>query len=368
MDNALTSMREAAAEQPAEAIQMRSQRLRRFVMDIVALKALLLGFSVLSVWLVAICFDGDVSEVRSVMLRVVAIVFFFRVFQFYIAAMVLVAGLIALAMRYRKIAAINLAIALVLALPLVRSYFPKSPPTVAGKTIKIYSGNLYASNRQVDLIIASIKAERPDVIVLMEVTNWSYALLRKEFGKAYPYEHRPFYNGGGIVLSRLPFREDAPVVRLGGDHTRVPVVFDIDGREFAMYPVHLLSPGRLSLIAEHREQIREFLEIARNEKRPMMIVGDCNMTPQTPNFAALRNVGFRSSYELIGFGMCSTWGPRWWPQLYQLPGVQIDQILLQPPLTAKSHYIGADTGSDHRPIVAEIGFNTDTRNQTTLAD
>jgi endonuclease/exonuclease/phosphatase (EEP) superfamily protein YafD len=31
-------------------------------------------------------------------------------------------------------------------------------------------------------------------------------------------------------------------------------------------------------------------------------------------------------------------------------------MLLQPPLTAKWHHVGLDTGSDHRPIVAEIGF------------
>jgi endonuclease/exonuclease/phosphatase (EEP) superfamily protein YafD len=159
-----------------------------------------------------------------------------------------------------------------------------------------------------------------------------------------------------MILSRVPFHEDRPVARFERGHTRVPVVFTLDGKELVMYPVHLLSPGKLSLVAEHREQIREFLEIERQEKRPMVIVGDCNMTPQTPNFQALRNVGFRSTYELAGFGLCNTWGPRWWPRLYKLPGVQIDQMLLQPPLTAKWHHVGLDTGSDHRPIVAEIGF------------
>ncbi len=331
-------------------------RIRQFVFDIVALKILLLGIIVAVLFLVSLYFSGDVSEVQGTKLRIVAVVFFFRVFQYHVAAMVLVAALVALLVRFRKIGVFAGSLALVLFLPLIRSYVPKSPAPIGGPTLKIYSANLYTRNRDGEAVIRSIRAEDPDVIVLMEVTSWSYDLLMREFGQTYPNLHRPFYNGGGVVMSRVPFREDARVVRLPGNHTRIPVVFNLGGKELALYPVHLLSPGKLSLIAEHREQMREFLEIASHERRPMVIVGDCNMTPLTPNFAALERVGFRSTWQLAGFGAGNTWGPRWWPTLNKLPGVQIDQMLIHPPLTAKSHHVGLDTGSDHRPIVAEIGF------------
>lgn len=317
---------------------------------------LAVGLGTLFAFAVALWLDGDVSAVSGLRLRMAAAVFFFRVFQYHLAGAMLIIGLLALLIRYRRIAAFNLLLALLMAWPLLRAYLPKSPPPVAGKTLKIYSANLFTVNRQAAAVIGSIKAEDPDVIVLLEVTPWSHALMMREFGASYPHQHRPHYNGGGMVFSRVPFKEDAPVVKLKGNHSRVPLVFDLDGRELAIYPVHLLSPGSLSLIAQHREQMREFLEIERGEERPMVIVGDCNMTPRTPNFGALRESGFRSTHELAGFGASNTWGPRWWPMLYRLPGIQIDHILIQRPLTAKWHKVGHDTGSDHRPVVAEIGF------------
>lgn len=363
MDKRGTCMEQPPAETPVDAPPPPNKggRVRRFLLDILALKALMLGLAVCVGWVISLFYSGDVTDVRGLELRVVACVFFFRVFQLYAAVTLLVVGLVVLLMKYRKIAALNLMLALILGLPFLRGYLPKSPPPVTGQTLKIYSGNLFASNRDGMAILKSIRDEDPDVIVLLEVTNWSHSLIVKEFGNAYPYVHRPRYNGGGMILSRVPFREERPVVTLKGNHSRVPLVFDLGGREFAMYPVHLLSPGSLKLIAQHREQIREFLEIEKAEERPMVIVGDCNMTPRTPNYEALGNVGFRSTYELAGSGLGNTWGPRWWPRLYQLPGVQIDQMLLQQPLTAKWHRVGADTGSDHRPIVAEIGFAADAR-------
>jgi endonuclease/exonuclease/phosphatase (EEP) superfamily protein YafD len=331
-------------------------RICKFLFDIVALLILLLTIFIAVLWLVALWFDGDVSEVSGNLLRVVAVVFFFRVFQFYAAITLLVAGLIVLLLKYRRLAVAPLVLAFILGMPFIRSFLPRWPPAVNGPALKVYSANLFSMNRDGDAIVRSIRAENPDVIVLMEVTSWSYKLLTDTFGTEYRFLHRPHYNGAGMVMSRVPFSEMPPVVRLPGNHTRVPLVFEIGGKQLAMYPVHLVSPGQLRYIAQNREQIRELLKIDENEGRPMMIVGDCNVTPQTPNFGALNRAGFRSSYQLAGFGLCTTWGPRWWPRLNALPGVQIDQILLQPPLTVKSHKVGLDTGSDHRPIVAEIGF------------
>ena len=333
-----------------------TKRFRAFVGDVVALCVLAGGAATALCFAAAVWCRNDVSDVGGWRLRLAALTFFFRVFQYHIGGLVLLGAALAWLVRHRRVAAFTFALALLMLLPLLRASFPKSPPAVSERTLKIYSANLFAENRDGASILRSIHAENPDVIVLMEVTSWSYAMLFNEFGEQYRYIHRPMYNGGGMVMSRVPFREEAPVTRLRGNHTRVPLVFTIDGLAFCMYPVHLLSPGRLSLIADNRAQVREFLQIDGNDTRPMLIVGDCNMTPLTSNFGALRNAGFRSTNELAGFGACNTWGPRWWPSLNRLPGIQIDQMLLQPPLTAKSHHVGLDTGSDHRPIVAEVGF------------
>jgi endonuclease/exonuclease/phosphatase (EEP) superfamily protein YafD len=66
----------------------------------------------------------------------------------------------------------------------------------------------------------------------------------------------------------------------------------------------------------------------------------------------------RSAHELVGFGLSNTWGPRWYPSLNWLPGVRIDHIWLSSELTATSSAVGLDTGSDHRPVIADIGISS----------
>ena len=87
-----------------------------------------------------------------------------------------------------------------------------------------------------------------------------------------------------------------------------------------------------------------------------MIVGDFNFTQMTAEYGRLRAAGLRSTHDLAGYGVGNTWGPKWYPWLNRLPGVRIDQMLISRELTATAHHVGGDTGSDHRPIIAEVGF------------
>lgn len=345
-----------AHDAASQLVPSRMRRVRRFLADVVALFSIIGVAGVCVMFCIALWMWNDVSPAGGLRLRLVTPVFFFRVFQFHIGTAVLIAAAVCWFIRYRRVGTATTLLAIVMLLPLLRHYVPKSPPVMSGSSLRIVSANLFSQNRDEASIVRAIRDADADVIVLLEVTPWSYSLLRREFGATHRYEHRPRYNGGGMVMSRVPFREATPPVQLPSNHTRVPLVFELDGRELAIYPVHLVSPGSLRLIAQNREQIRELLKIDAAEARPMVIVGDCNMTPLTSNFGALREAGFRNTHQLIGWGAGNTWGPSWWRWLNRMPGVQIDQIILQRGLTARSHRVGLDTGSDHRPVIAEIGF------------
>ena len=292
----------------------------------------------------------------------VTISFFVRVFQLHVALGTIVLGAILLAARWRWVAFAALVCALSLLAPYARDFAPKHPPAVAGKTLRLMSINLYFHNENEQAIMRSIDDADPDVLVLVEVTPWSFAnVIHKHLLERYQYVVQPPIWGVGTVLSRVPFRIGEPARNAGGSFGRSPVVFDVNGTDVALYAVHLVSPGHAWLVEQNRKQVAHFAGIAAAETRPMVIVGDCNFTQLTPNAAALHRAGFRSSHELVGLGLGNTWGPRWWPSLDWLPGVRIDHIWLSPRLTATSQRVGIDTGSDHRPIIAEIGLTAPAR-------
>lgn len=240
-------------------------------------------------------------------------------------------------------------------LPYAREYVPKQPPPAATRTLRVMSMNLFAINTDAAKIRAAIDAEDPDVIVACEVTEWSEAAVFRPLASRYRYARHPNYDNGAYVISRVPFENDRSSV--GG--ARRPLLFQIDGREFAMYPVHLTSPGNRSHLMRNRTQTAALAAVVAAETRPMMVVGDCNFTQMTGEYQTLRAAGLRSTHDLVGFGVGHTWGPKWRPRLNRLPGVRIDQMLISRELTATTHHVGGDTGSDHRPIVAEVGFAAD---------
>ena len=60
-------------------------------------------------------------------------------------------------------------------------------------------------------------------------------------------------------------------------------------------------------------------------------------------------------FELAGHGRGSTWPvePQW---MQWLPGVRIDHVFVSPQLTCTQFIVGEYDGSDHLPVIADIGF------------
>jgi endonuclease/exonuclease/phosphatase (EEP) superfamily protein YafD len=123
-------------------------------------------------------------------------------------------------------------------------------------------------------------------------------------------------------------------------------------RAVALYAVHLPRDfehesarlGRLTFLALTRA--------LENEALPVILAGDFNATPSSWRMVRLRELGLRSAIELAGSGRGATW-PAWAPGW---AGVAIDHIMIGPELACRSVQIGEPMGSDHRPLVAEIGF------------
>jgi endonuclease/exonuclease/phosphatase (EEP) superfamily protein YafD len=341
----------------SESRRTKSRRLAGWVASSFRLGILLVLLGVLTIQAVAWLMPQDFAEQRSLYLRFASLSFFARVFQLHVGLGVAVLTLAAVLLRARWIAWVAAFMTFGLLLPYLREFMPRNPPPPGSETVRLMSINLYAQNRDGRAIIDAIREADPDVIVMCEVTPWSsQTIIHGALSEAYPYRIASFYDGGADVISRLPIRSMPSVVAPQDREARRPIVFGIGGTDVALYPVHLVSPGQRWLVGHNRWQVSTFEAISRNEKRPVLIVGDFNAPQLTANFMRLRQFGLRTTHELAGFGLGNTWGPKWYPMLNALPGVRIDHIFMSPPLTATLHRVGPSTGSDHLPVFADISI------------
>jgi endonuclease/exonuclease/phosphatase (EEP) superfamily protein YafD len=84
---------------------------------------------------------------------------------------------------------------------------------------------------------------------------------------------------------------------------------------------------------------------------PVLLVGDLNATPWSHGMRLLRDgtdLGYRSPDP--------AWTATWYS--FYLLGIPIDHALATPPLVIARREIGPSVGSDHRPQLLEIGWQS----------
>ena len=117
-------------------------------------------------------------------------------------------------------------------------------------------------------------------------------------------------------------------------------------RLIGTHPVPPTSPG----YSEWRNgQLQELWEFASGSGGPTLLIGDLNATPWS---AGMRILTRDDKLRLPSPGF--QWSPTW---LARSPlAIPIDHALATAPLVVLSRKVGPDVGSDHRPIVVEIGL------------
>ncbi|MBU0640469.1 MAG: endonuclease/exonuclease/phosphatase family protein [Planctomycetes bacterium] len=284
--------------------------------------------------------------------------FLVRTFLFHFGLVLVLAVLVCLWLRRWRL--------LVAALPLLLAtlgltlwqYRPKSPPLIQGETVTVMSINLLSANRNTGPIIDEVRAARPEVLFLVEYTPHWHAAFQREVGGAYPYTQcLPRTDSFGLALySRRAFVGDVECdLALGrGAVPELRAVIEIAGRACAVYNIHLFPPKGLKYAAEQRRQFADLLDCLDDEPLPVVLGGDFNFSETSTNAGALRRVGFVDAFSVGGWGRGSTWPVlsfyRW------LPGLRLDHVYLRGGLTCADAWTGTGRGSDHRPIVTEIGF------------
>jgi endonuclease/exonuclease/phosphatase (EEP) superfamily protein YafD len=222
------------------------------------------------------------------------------------------------------------------------------PAECDGARVAVVSANVNFRNRDHESLLRWLQQQPADVIVLEEVTEeWARSLERLP---GYPYRavrtrEDPY---GLAVLSRLP-PDSIEWLDFADDGVpTVAVSLEVEGQPLQILGLHTRSPLARDTMRSRDRELERSAQRSRSGGRPTVLLGDLNVTPDSPVFAdLLKEGGLRDG--LAGPG----WHPTWRTDFYPL-ALRIDHVLASPGICFESAEVGPSISSDHRPVRANL--------------
>jgi endonuclease/exonuclease/phosphatase (EEP) superfamily protein YafD len=254
--------------------------------------------------------------------------------------------------RWAALAFLVAAIQALICAPLVNSRAPARASTDSAPSapLRLAAINVWYRNHQFQRAIDFIQRERPDFVLLAEITAaWEQALAPLNAAYAHRYTTRGRRGTGLLLLSRWPMQTEV-LAGYSDVEPAVSATLLVNGRSLQLLSVHTSWPlGRASAALRDR-QLALIGEFARSHAAPLIVLGDLNVSPFSPHFQALlSDSNLKSAAQ--GFG----WQPTW-PTFLPPAGIQIDHALTVAGVLVTNFRRGSPVGSDHLPIIMECVF------------
>lgn len=282
-------------------------------------------------------------------------------FQCLLALTVTTVGLALLrSWRWTSVSFAGLVLNAAFVLPL--SLGSPAPAGNGSPTLTVMLFNVNTANRNHAGVLAEIQANAPDVLFVQEVNQaWLNAFEAGLDG----YElvvADPRSDNFGIAC----FVRDASAWPMTVTDSRafdptlgvaqVPAIeleLDYDGRSIRLLSIHPLPPISLAYARARNATLEAAGAWSARQTTPHLIVGDFNATPWSTAFRDLQADGGLVNSQ-VGFGRSPTW-PAGLGSLGMIP---IDHLLHSEALVTVDRQVGAERGSDHRPLVVTLGWRS----------
>ena len=223
---------------------------------------------------------------------------------------------------------------------------PDSPAVPGSRHVRLVHFNVLFSNESFAATLDWLQQVKPDVVVLSEFTErWGGAIgpLKAELPHCV---EDPDDEGGGIALcSRYPFRESSRY-RVGDrPKSAVRVKLAVDGGEVTVIAAHPWPPTTGWKAREQKHYLAFLESLMRQVNGPLIVAGDLNTTPWSHLYTEFVEAGGLTERQALPT----------WPAAFGFLGIPIDHVLGRA-VTIKAVSTGPNLGSDHRPLLADIGF------------
>ena len=271
-------------------------------------------------------------------------------FRLHFAMLLIVALVMALAIRGWSIAAVA---ALGIALnvwPMYGALFGAGAPPVANpRAVRVVEFNVNIANANLPGIAAYLESLAPDVVVLAELSPRKADRLAALLPRL---PHRYFAAREGVwgvaIFSRWPLLAPQPAMR-GESEIGARVDLDLGDREFRLYGAHLNWPVLPETETVRNQQLQALGRELAECPRACVAVGDFNVTPWSSHFRdVLKNPGVHDC--AAGRGLHGTWSS----DLPAVLRIRIDQCLVAGAVSIAATRVGESRGSDHFATINDL--------------
>lgn len=220
-------------------------------------------------------------------------------------------------------------------------------------SFRIFLSNVLFTNRQTDDLIALIYQKNPDIVVLQEMNpRWLKALepLKTHFPFVLSFPDLDDFDIA--IFSRIPLSKAE--TKFIGD-ARAPYLqtsFQLHKHQISLLSTHLTSPGLRNHSHARNKQLVEIANISKTLAKPMILIGDLNITMWSPFYRKLlKNTGFKDARK--GTGVLATW-----PNILPFLMIPLDHCLISKELKVDEITVDQVAGSDHRSLTVDISLST----------
>jgi endonuclease/exonuclease/phosphatase (EEP) superfamily protein YafD len=227
---------------------------------------------------------------------------------------------------------------------------PRRQPEAAGPTLRVLTINLLVGRADPDAVVAQVREADLDVLFVQELTTGAQTRLKQAgLEDLLPHaqiEHKDGGPRGSGIYSRFPLSEGTPLpVTFAAQPTALLEL--PDGQQVGLICVHPRAPrmargGSVSWRSE-------LGVLPAPGKRPTLVAGDFNATPDHAAFRDILRRGYVDAAIQTGESLTRTWGrPR------REPLLTLDHVLASRGCAVLACSVHAIPGSDHRAVYAEI--------------
>lgn len=276
--------------------------------------------------------------------------------QYWLGAVFLTLLLLPLQARYPIL--IGLFCTALLSTQVLTWYIPANSQTTP--FTKVLFSNVWSQNQNYGQVLTLVRAEDPDFAVFAEVSaKWKQQL--DTLKDILPYATRD--QKGEIIYSKVDLT-GTEIIDRDPRFLNALIIRKLKykNREFTLVADHPPSPRNNAAFVSRNQQLAALGQYLENLPDTLIVLGDFNISLWSPYYRQ-----FVDRTRLInarqGFGLAPSWAlptvrrmPEWIQPWLSVP---IDHIFTRSgsfKIRATSFHTGPYVGSDHLPVIAEIGM------------
>ncbi|MBM7843086.1 endonuclease/exonuclease/phosphatase family protein [Herpetosiphon giganteus] len=229
------------------------------------------------------------------------------------------------------------------------------PTNSAPQDVRIMTWNVYYDTRDIGGLVATIRQQQADIVVLQEYNFQLDPQLPEALADLYPYAAlNPHSGAGGLAtLSRWPVTELAPVARgvdsCGCQYLEIATPSG-PTRLINTHPhIPLASFKGVYTKTQQDPTFDQLLKLIADQSQPLILAGDLNTTERQPNYLRLRQQ-LGDAYQQKGWGLGYTF-----PSNDTIPkAVRLDYIMPNLHWQPLRAWTGTANLSDHGFVIADL--------------